>query len=250
MKQFLYKSYRFFYRAERWRRRRLTLPGLILANTVFITAVLGMDTYKSMIYQIFTWGAALLLISFIWTRCLRRLPVTVIRRLPRYATVGQKFSYRVDIENRSDKPLDGLRLYENTVDPRPALKTLLQAREPGEATRNVWDRKTLYFRWLWLVARNRKIGDRSHAVPLIAPNGSGEARVEATPNSRGYIHFTGVDMARSDPLGLFNALFTVPAPQKVLVLPKQYRLPPHSSAGRPEVPLRKREPRLLRRQPG
>ncbi len=226
MKQFLYKSYRFFYLAEQWRRRRLTLPGLILANTVVIVAILGMDTHKSMIYQAFTWGAALLLLSFLWTRRLGRLPITAARKLPRYATVGHKLVYRVTIANHSGKPQAGLSLYENTSDPRPTLEALLRAREPGEATRNIWDRKILYYRWLWLIARNRNIDDRPHAIAHLAPNGRAEAHVEVTPKSRGYIYFTGIDIARSDPLGLFNALFTVPVRQKVLVLPKQYRLPP------------------------
>ncbi len=226
MKQFLYKSYRFFYLAEQWRRRHLTLPGLILVNTVVIVAILGMDTHKSMIYQAFTWGAALLLLSFLWTRRLRRLSITAIRKLPPYAMVGHELVYRITIENRSGKHQAGLSLYENTTDPRPALEELMRAREPGEAARNIWDRKILYYRWLWLIDRNRNIDDRPHAIAHLAQNGRAETQVAVTPKRRGYIYFTGIDIARSDPLGLFNTLFTVPVRQKVLVLPKQYRLPP------------------------
>ena len=203
-----------------------------------------------MIYQVFTWGAALLLLSFLWTRRLRRLSITAIRKLPPYAMVGHELLYRIAIENRSGKHQAGLSLYENTTDPRPALEELMRAREPGEAARNIWDRKILYYRWLWLIGRNRNIDDRPHAIPHLAQNGRAEAQVTVTPKRRGYIYFTGIDIARSDPLGLFNTLFTVPVRQKVLVLPKQYRLPPIHLTGARRYHSGSVKPCIFRGQPG
>lgn len=43
-----------------------------------------------------------------------------------------------------------------------------------------------------------------------------------TPLRRGYIHFTGMSFALSDPLGLFNVLYTFSLPASLLVLPKRY----------------------------
>ena len=45
------------------------------------------------------------------------------------------------------------------------------------------------------------------------------------PLRRGVLRFTGVTLARPDPLGLFRALTTVPLPQSVLILPRRYPLP-------------------------
>jgi uncharacterized protein (DUF58 family) len=45
------------------------------------------------------------------------------------------------------------------------------------------------------------------------------------PRNRGYLHFSGFDIARPDPLGFCHALFSISAPQTLVVLPKRYRLP-------------------------
>jgi len=45
------------------------------------------------------------------------------------------------------------------------------------------------------------------------------------------LRFTGVTIARADPLGLFRAFVRAPAAQSVLVLPKRYALPPVALPG-------------------
>jgi uncharacterized protein (DUF58 family) len=57
------------------------------------------------------------------------------------------------------------------------------------------------------------------------PHGESEARVEIFPLRRGVLHFTGVTVARPDPLGLFRSFVKVDAPQSVLILPRRYSLP-------------------------
>ena len=55
--------------------------------------------------------------------------------------------------------------------------------------------------------------------------------MEMLPLRRGLVQFTGVTVARADPLGLFRAFRKVPAPQSVLILPKRYPLPPIALPG-------------------
>jgi uncharacterized protein (DUF58 family) len=62
-------------------------------------------------------------------------------------------------------------------------------------------------------------------VPPIPPGQEVEVRVEVRPLRRGVLRFAGVTLARTDPLGLFRALSTLPLPQTVLILPKRYPLP-------------------------
>ena len=68
-------------------------------------------------------------------------------------------------------------------------------------------------------------------VPPLAPRGEAEVRVEILPLRRGILRFTGVTLARPDPLGLFRAFSRISAPQTVLILPKRYPLPPIALPG-------------------
>ena len=55
--------------------------------------------------------------------------------------------------------------------------------------------------------------------------------MEILPLRRGILHFTGVTVARPDPLGLFRSFSKIAAPQTVLILPKRYPLPPIALPG-------------------
>jgi len=68
-------------------------------------------------------------------------------------------------------------------------------------------------------------------VPPLLPDQRAEVLLELTPLRRGIVHFTGVTLARPDPLGLFRALVRVPLAQSVLVLPKRYPVPPLALPG-------------------
>ena len=61
------------------------------------------------------------------------------------------------------------------------------------------------------------------------PDPGVEVRVELTPLRRGVLRFTGLTLARPDPLGLLRALVTVPLPQTALILPRRYPLPPFAA---------------------
>ena len=56
-------------------------------------------------------------------------------------------------------------------------------------------------------------------------------QLEITPLRRGLISFTGVTLARPDPIGLFRSFVKAPARQTLLVLPKRYLLPLMSLPG-------------------
>ena len=68
-------------------------------------------------------------------------------------------------------------------------------------------------------------------VPPLPPRGEAEVRVEFSPLRRGILRFTGVTLARPDPLGLFRSFVKISAPQTVLILPKRYPLPPIALPG-------------------
>lgn len=224
--KFLYKSYRFLFRYERWRRRRFTGPGLVLSFLVLVVGILGLDTHISLVHQVAAWLLSALLLSFILSRFFFGMSIRVDRQLPKYATAGEPFVYHVTFENRSIRKQTGLQFYENLGDPRPTLEELLSVKEPDEDKRNLWDRKILYYRWLWLISKKRIVDDQPHTIPHLTVGGTARIAVRAVPRNRGQLSFSGVEIARPDPLGFLKSLHSVTAPQTMVVLPRRYRLPP------------------------
>jgi uncharacterized protein (DUF58 family) len=224
MKHFFYKSYRLFYSSSRWRKRRFTHAGSLILITVFISAGLGLDTNQNLIYQIFAFLFPLLCMAMIWSYFFR-VQYRIDRKLPNIATVGEQFEYEVLFHNQTSKEQKGLSFYENLEDPRPSFQTFDQAREPGEENRNIWDRKVLFHRWLWLISMNTKARIKEISIPSLSPNAQEVAQVQIIPRQRGYFRFTGITITRPDPLGLFKSFHTIDKKQKVLVLPKRYRIP-------------------------
>ena len=223
-RRLLFRAFGLTYAAERWIRRRFTGAGLLALGAAAAAAVVGLDTNRTQAYQVFAFLAALVGVAMAASLSFRGR-FAVRRLLPRFATAGEPLAYRVAIRNETARAQPGLTLVEETVDPRPAFQEFLRAREPGEERRNWFDRAVGYPRWLWLVRRNQRARIAEVPVPALSPRGEGEARVEITPLRRGPLRFAAVTLARPDPLGLFRARVTVPAPQSLLVLPRRYPVP-------------------------
>ena len=204
---------------------RLALAGVAAA------AVVGIDTNRTVAYQAFAFLAAVLAIALA-SSLLFRGRFAVERRVPRYGTAGEPLSYRIAVENRTDRVQAGLLLSERLADPRPTLDELRRVREPGEDRRNWFDRKVGYPRWAWLVAQNRQAEAPELVVPAITPRGRVELSPTIVPSRRGLLRFVAVDVARPDPFGLFKACVAVPAPTSVLVLPRRYPVPRLALPGR------------------
>jgi uncharacterized protein (DUF58 family) len=155
----------------------------------------------------------------------------VSRDLPRYATAGERFEYRLTVHNRGRAPLEVL-AREALRDPRPAYDEWRRAREPGEERRNWFDRNQGYFRWRWLIAR--RTPERAQAQPTgrVEPDGRREISLWLRPRRRGRVELDAVQLSRTDPLGLVRGLAAIKAPARVIALPKRYRLPSIALPGR------------------
>ncbi len=102
-----------------WLKNRITAAGAFLLVSLMISAMLGMDTSRTMAYQAFTFILALILIALI------SLPFfsgrfSIRRELPLMASASKTFSYRVTLRNDSGRPRKGLTLMETLADPRPS----------------------------------------------------------------------------------------------------------------------------------
>jgi len=226
MRRLLFIGFRKFYGVNQWMSRRFTPAGRLMLGALAASAVVGIDTNRTLAYQAFTLFLSLLLIAFAFIPFFRGR-FTVDRRLPRFGTAGDPLTYRIRVENRSNKPQRGLYLFEDMADPRPGYRQFLETPEPGEAERNRFDRHVRFYRWQWLISlkRPRFSGAGVSPLPDIPPGGAAEIAVEIVPAARGRLRFEGATIARPDPLGLVYSLIRIPAPQAVAILPRRYPIP-------------------------
>jgi uncharacterized protein (DUF58 family) len=212
-------------------RERLTLAGWLVLGAGGAAAGAGLDTNLTVTYRAFTFLAALFALS--WAVSLFfRARVDASREMPRYATAGEPFSYRLTVANLGAKPLGGALVSERFRDPRPSFDEWQRAREPGEERRNWFDRNVGYFRWRWLIDRRLPRNVEPASLPPLAPGERLTLRLGFTPRRRGRIEFSGLTLGRPDPLGLVKGLARVPLAGRVIALPRRYRLPEIALPGR------------------
>ncbi len=202
-----------------WMTRRFTGGGFLALGTLVTAGALGADTNQTLAYQVFTFLCALLAAAML-AALLLRPRFRVMRMLPRMVTAGQAFDYRVRVRNLGTRPADGLALLEDLSDPRPAFADFRAAlRFPS------------YRGWWRLAMRNQLAHLDETALPALAPQAEIEVRVRGQAYRRGTLQLTGASVARADPLGLFRGLTRVELPDKLIVLPRRYRLPQSALAG-------------------
>jgi uncharacterized protein (DUF58 family) len=221
VKRLLYRWFSSFSAFQHRLDRRFTRAGSLAMSVLGAAAVIGLDTNRTVGYQVLTLVLALLLLAAASSLVFRGR-FSARRVLPRFASVGVPLVYRVAIVNETTRRQDGLVLLEDFADPRPSFEEFRTAREPGEERRNWFDRQVGYPRWAWLVTQKRGAVVPPRPLPPLAPSGETEVTLELTPLRRGHVRFTGITLARPDPLGLIHALKTVRLPQSLLVLPKRY----------------------------
>ena len=224
MRRVVYRLLRRFSVLDRWLRERLTPAGWLVLGAAGAAAAGGIDLNQTLTAHAFTFLSCLLLLAFLASRAFRAR-VGISRQLPRYATAGEDFIYRVTVTNRGDATLVGATLAEHFRDPRPGYEEWRATREPGEERRNWFDRKIGYFRWRWLIERRIPEHATEAQLPALAPGESLVLRLAFTPRRRGRIELAGLRAARADPLGLVKGLARVPLEARVVALPKRYRIP-------------------------
>jgi hypothetical protein len=225
----IYKLFYWFYRAGStlwyWLHRRFTLAGLCVTGGFIVTGAAGTDIENTVTYQSFALLLAFLTLALA-SSFFFRAKFSAIHMLPRVGTAGQPLHYRVQVKNLTAKNQTGLTLLEDLADSRPAFREWL-AFQMAEGKR---------VRPFRVAQRRRKnpfrLANLKEAdVPPLAANGTVEAQVEVLPLRRGILHFNGLTLARADPLGLFRSFIKLSAPQKVLILPKRFPIPPITLPG-------------------
>jgi uncharacterized protein (DUF58 family) len=192
-----------------------------------LSACLGIGHSRSSIYQLFSLCMGMVIIGVPWAMS-RRATVEAKREMPRFATAGEPLRYTVRVWQHRKRRLSQAWLADTPPDPRPSLEDFSILREPGEEERNAFDRRFAYFRWQWLLMRNRLFTGGFGSKVLDLKRGE-ELRqtLEITPLRRGVIRLDDLRVLLPDPFGLFQRCRKVKAPAATLtVLPRRYPLPP------------------------
>lgn len=227
----LHRSYWLFFAVRQWLWRHVTPAGALLF-WVMLAAGSFADTAQTMAHQVFGLLFSVLVGGLLWVRRPRKC-VAVERSLPRQASVGTSFAYRIEVRNLSGRGLRNLQFWEGVPDPRPTLAEFVSLEEPGESRRNWFDRRYRFYRWAWLCARNLRARVSPRPLPWLPPHGQASMTVEMVPLRRGRLVFAGAEIARTDPFGLFCRLSPVrDAGGAVTVLPRRFRLPDMPLPGR------------------
>ncbi|MBI2929039.1 MAG: DUF58 domain-containing protein [Verrucomicrobia bacterium] len=225
LRKIIYRVYRLV-TAVRYRvRRRFSRAGLAVLAGLFLTGAIGLDMEQTVAAQAFTLLVGLLVLAF--AASLRfRIRFSAARSLPRYGTVGHPLAYRVVLRNETPSTQAGLILLEDLADPRPTFEEFVAAQTAEE-------KQARSFRVSRRASRLRftRATVKEVPLPLLPPGQESEVQVELHPLKRGVLRFTGLTLARPDPLGLVKAYARLPLPQSVLILPKRYPLPPIALPG-------------------
>ena len=218
------------YRFSQWTRRRFTPAGLALVYMMMAATVFGVDTRRTVAYQLFSVAVALLAIASLGS--LRFRPrVALERKLPEHATVGEPFSYRQLVHNLGPQRIADVRLRDELADRFPDAETFRRTRGAGDPRVNWVDRRIGFPRWMELVRRGRGGDVEEATLAHVPPGHSIEVTVSVTPLRRGVLRFERCRLLRSDPLGLINASVNVDLPAELVVLPRCHPVPPLSLPG-------------------
>ena len=222
--RFLFKQYNRVYRYDIWMRRHFSMTGHFLLVLLLASGVFGVDTKASTTYQLFVFLMAIFFLSLAGS-LFNRLRFTIERRLPRYATVGEKLTYSLTVNNLTKKNYDGLALLEQLSEKAPNYSEI-KKHSCFKTSRFVSFRN-----WRKFLVYQRGGIIQEVQLPRLTQQ-SLHTKISFTPLRRGTISFQGCHIAKPDLLGLFRRLIFSENPQTCLVLPKRYPVGALNLSGR------------------
>lgn len=229
-KALLLRNFKRVHRSSMWVRRRFTPTGRFLLGVLIFSGALGLDTRINMVHQVFALCLAAVLLSMLWSSWfpgrfeMRRL-------LPRYATMGEEVRYQIELQNLSSQGEKNLFLIDQLVLTYPTVDEFFHSQEPGEKQRNWFDRKVGYPRWAWLMGWRAGALEPEAGVDHVLADDHQHIVMELKPLRRGWLHFCRLHVCREDPFGLFRARKLLDQPDRLLVLPRRYPIPPINLPG-------------------
>ncbi|MEM7018889.1 MAG: DUF58 domain-containing protein [Pseudomonadota bacterium] len=230
-KRFPFDSFYRIMRSSQAYNRRFTRLGRFTHSLAFIAFFLGIDTRRTFTAYIAFLAIALLLAAMLFNRY-SRMSFEAKRDLPRFGTVDETVQYTLRVKNQTDRYQTGLVAFEDLRQTPLTYEELWRGKHNNEYRRNWFDDRVGYPRWLWMMRQRRGANVDEHVVPPMPPHGEVDVTVDLIPIRRGYLHFDGTTLAAPDPFNIRRRLFSEPAPDKLLILPKRYPVPNVELSGR------------------
>ena len=218
MCRLLLRLYAAVHRPGHFLRQRLTPLGGWLFGGWIAAGAFGVNTRVGMTYQLFVLLTLLFAMALIASR-FGKLTLTVNRQLPRFATVDQPLRYRLQIHNPGKKAQRDLSAFDELQD--------------APLSPAAFPRLPTYRQWLQSMTLARGANSAAYPLPVLPPAAVTEAEMTLTPLRRGWLEFAALRFGRPDPTGLWRRLFRQPLPDRLLILPRRYPVPPlHFHDGR------------------
>lgn len=215
--------------------RRITPVAWWIVGLLGVSVLLGINIGQSVVIILTALLCGLLSVGLCWA-FLRRVKITIVREVPPTGVVGEEIRYTVHATNEGALKVGDLYLHESSDDPRPTEWEFLNLAEPGEETRNIFDRTFLFYRWKWLLERGGRWTTLGRSSALeIAPKETVMTRLSLMPNSRGVLRLEDIRVELPDPFGLFQRCrYVGQKSDEILVIPKRYKLPEPCLAAKSE----------------
>ena len=224
MYRLLHRLYRTSSAVLEWGRKRLTFAGgSAIAFTLVVTGG-GSTVEQSVGLRVALFLAALFAVGLA-TLPFFRGSFSAERLLPRCASVGEPVRYTVRVRNRTGRRVAGVEVLEQPADTRLDLDAFTARLRAG--------RRTRHFRVSRNPTRGRMARFGGAPLPALASGESATASIELTPLRRGVLRLDAVLLSRTDPFGLLRSLIRLPAPDRLVVLPRRYPVPALRMPGNP-----------------
>jgi len=236
VQRWLYRNYRHGSSVGFFVRRRVKPVAWLLLGVLGVSMMMGANLRQSQVVALSALVLGLLAVGAGWA-FFRRASVSGVRNLPDTGAVGDELRYQVRVTNRGKRTLHGMTLTDDSDDPRPTEWEFLNLKEPGEETRNIFDRFFAFYRWKWLTERGGKWTTTGSSKFLsLEPGETKEVTLGLMPRRRGLLSLVNLRVELPDPFGLFQRLRPVANEVgEVLVIPRRYQLPPLDLSGPSEL---------------
>lgn len=222
-RDFVFPGYARLSRSGRRAKRRSTETGRFIQTSAVVCGAIGIDTNLTHVYQLFAFLICLIILSRFALR-IQHPKVTVKRHLPRYATAGQTFEYMISVRNDGELTERGLKIIDNPLVVTPDIDQFKSQQEPGEETRNAYDRWIGFHRFMWLQRLNTGIVIKQGDVPEISVMATADTKMEALPLRRGIVKLTSTSLLCPDPVGLVYSVKVFDHHEQLMVLPRRYKI--------------------------
>ncbi|MDQ6988425.1 MAG: DUF58 domain-containing protein [Mariprofundaceae bacterium] len=213
-------------------KQRFSVAGMALLSLLVLTMVFGVNTSKTLIYQMFSLLLVLFCVALLLNIILalfKKRQFVIQRQLPISATVNVPVAYSIELHNQGTPDVYRLRMGERMPVVQSSLAQFSTAHDPLEEQRNWYDRKIGFYRFVWLQTWLRGGEFHTQIVEKIATQQVFYQTMHFTPIRRGWVHFSRLRLALAEPFGLMYRFETHEQAQSLLVLPKRYVIPQHLS---------------------